>query len=242
VPLICAGQGIAKDSVVHSAVSTVDLAPTFLDFAGVLDTAPPGMSRFSLRGVLQAPTTVALLRQTVEFGLNNFRGVVRTLNDTHTLKFFCCSAAGGGCPGSTPADRAGFSNTTDEYHLFNIANDRFETPVRETHAIFLMITCQDRLGANTRTTVTQNPPACFARRAASCDMNTAMSWNTWRRCCRRGMRQRQIHIQASRVRATAIDGPDVCSESGVRRAGWHASSDLDEKGGRSAVWCGELFF
>jgi hypothetical protein len=162
VPLICAGQGIAKDSVVHSAVSTVDLAPTFLDFAGVLDTAPPGMSRFSLRGVLQAPTTVAPLRQTVEFGLNNFRGVVRTLNDTHTLKFFCCSAAAGGCPGSTPADRAGFSNTTDEYHLFNIANDRFETPVRETHAIFLMITCQDRLGANTRTTdCNSKPPGVF---------------------------------------------------------------------------------
>ena len=112
----------------HNAVSTVDLGPTFLDFAGVLQTAPPGMSTFSLRGVLQMPQTVSPPRTTVEFGLNNFRGVVQTINESHILKFFCCSAADGGCPGSTPEDRAGFDNATDEFHLFNIAQDRFETP------------------------------------------------------------------------------------------------------------------
>lgn len=89
------------------------------------------MSRFSLRGVLTAPRTVAPPRKTVEFGLNNFRGVIQTINETHILKFFCCSAAGGGCPGSTPADRMGFDNATDEFHLFNIAHDRFETPSSE---------------------------------------------------------------------------------------------------------------
>ena len=65
----------------HDAVSTIDLGPTFLDFAGVLETAPPGMSTFSLRGVLQTPQTVSPPRTIVEFGLNNFRGVVRTIND-----------------------------------------------------------------------------------------------------------------------------------------------------------------
>ena len=131
VPLICAGPGIARGAVVHDAVSTVDLGPTFLDFAGVLDAAPPGMSRFSLRGVMQTPQTVAPPRKTVEFGLNNFRGVVQTINATHIFKFFCCSAAGGGCPGSTSADRFGFGNATDEFHLFNVVHDRFETPSSE---------------------------------------------------------------------------------------------------------------
>lgn len=129
--MICQGPGIARGAVVHSAVSTVDLGPTFLDFAGVLNAAPTGMSRFSLRGVMQTPQTVAPLRKTVEFGLNNFRGVVKTINATHILKFFCCSAAGGGCPGSTSADRVGFGQTTDEFHLFNIVKDRFETPSSE---------------------------------------------------------------------------------------------------------------
>ena len=32
---------------------------------------------------------------------------------------------------STPADRVGFDNTTDEFHLYNIAEDRFETPSKE---------------------------------------------------------------------------------------------------------------
>ena len=70
-------------------------------------------------------------RTTVAVGLNNFRGVVQTVNDSCILKFFCCSAADGGCPGSTAADRAGFGEGENEYHLFNIAQDRFELPSSE---------------------------------------------------------------------------------------------------------------
>ena len=75
--------------------------------------------------------------------------MVQTVNTTHTLKFFCCSAAdhrsadpesqppGAGCPGSTPADRAGFDfSATDEYHLFNIVADRFETPKSDLRHAF----------------------------------------------------------------------------------------------------------
>ena len=62
-------------------------------------------------------------------------------NYLKVLKFSSCSTrdhstdpkksqpAGNGCPGSTLANTAGFDfNKTDEYHLYNIAADRFETP------------------------------------------------------------------------------------------------------------------
>eukprot|EP00038_Savillea_parva_P027514 m.59994 g.59994 ORF g.59994 m.59994 type:complete len:417 (-) comp7930_c0_seq1:183-1433(-) len=135
VPLVCTGPTIARGVTSTHAVSTVDLGPTFLDLAGVLDQAPPNMSTMSLKDVLVSAATPPIepARKVVQFGLDNFRGVVETINATHTLKFFCCN---GGCPGSTNADKAGFSPQDDEYHLFNIANDRFETPasdLRHTH-------------------------------------------------------------------------------------------------------------
>ena len=138
VPLICSGPGIATDAVVHTAVSTVDLGPTFLDFAGVLGAAPEGMSRLSMKAVMAAPSEAAVARRTVYFGLNNFRGVVQTINETHTLKFFCCASTSrepdsttNGCPGSTAADRRGFETGANEYHLYNIAADRFESPASD---------------------------------------------------------------------------------------------------------------
>ena len=67
VPLICAGPGIARDSVVASAVSTVDLAPTFLDYGGVLSAAPLGMSNHSLLDVLSGASAIPS-RAVVKFG------------------------------------------------------------------------------------------------------------------------------------------------------------------------------
>lgn len=66
----------------------------------------------------------------MHFGLNNFRGIVVSRNDTCVLKFFCCAHVDGitGCPGSTPADAAGFAKNQSEFHLYNIAADRFELP------------------------------------------------------------------------------------------------------------------
>lgn len=55
VPLVCAGPGIAANQVVRAAVSTVDLAPTFLDFAGVLSAAPAGMSMVGATAWLRTP-------------------------------------------------------------------------------------------------------------------------------------------------------------------------------------------
>lgn len=175
VPLICAGPGLRANATVDYAVSTVDLAPTFLDFASVLNRAPTGMSRASLRPAMalgsnsrgkggsnsggghgagsdrgssnssinssgvESPVAVAAAAGAtdvsapppVHFGLNNFRGVVITVNASCVLKFFCCPDTVGetaGCPGSTPRDRAGFAPGQSEHHLYNIASDRFELP------------------------------------------------------------------------------------------------------------------
>jgi len=43
--------------VYHPAVSTIDLGPTFLDFAGVLHLAPPNMSTLSLREDSNGPSS-----------------------------------------------------------------------------------------------------------------------------------------------------------------------------------------
>ena len=137
VPLICSGPNIVKNAVRTMAVSTVDLGPTFLDIAGLLSKAPQGMSKMSLLPVLEG-NAAAPKRKTVSFGLNNFRGVLQTINKTHTLKFFCCSneSSTGGCPGSTPADGAGFAAGESEYHLYNIAADRFELPQNDLRKAF----------------------------------------------------------------------------------------------------------
>jgi hypothetical protein len=115
VPLVCSGPGISRGVTNTQAVSTIDLAPTFLDLAGVLQHAPQNMSSMSLKDVLTTSTTTPM-RKFVQFGLDNFRGLVETLNATHTLKFFCCNRQGnaGGCPGSTAADAAGFAADEDE--------------------------------------------------------------------------------------------------------------------------------
>ena len=57
------------------------------------------------------------------------------------MKFFCCAngtgvaRSGGGagwCPGSTAQDSAGFAlDSPAEYHLYNIAADRFELPAND---------------------------------------------------------------------------------------------------------------
>lgn len=101
-----------------------------------------------MKAVMQEPSHRPLPRKTVHFGLNNFRGVVQTINTTHVLKFFCCSAASHGpatsgqptehgCPGSTPQDQAGFNlSASDEFHLFNIADSRFESPQSDLRHVF----------------------------------------------------------------------------------------------------------
>jgi arylsulfatase A-like enzyme len=52
VPLICAGPGLAVGRSVTRPVGTVDMAATFMDYAGAVPA--PGMTAVSMRSMLDA--------------------------------------------------------------------------------------------------------------------------------------------------------------------------------------------
>ena len=71
VPLMCAGPGIAKGQTVTIPVATMDMAATFMDYAGA--TPEPHMTTQSFRGLLEGNAEAADYRSYVSSGLNNFR-------------------------------------------------------------------------------------------------------------------------------------------------------------------------
>ena len=142
VPLICSGPDILKGKIVHTPVTTMDLAATFIDYSGASTSESPGMTSRSLRPLLEGGQAAQPLRSVVHSGLGNFRTViVHNASTGHALKLFCCNDHG--CPGSTPADRAlmesvrrthPHTHVTSEVHLFNFTPgswDRFESPAAD---------------------------------------------------------------------------------------------------------------
>ena len=71
VPLVAAGPGIARNHISDSLVSVMDLAATFLDYAGV--PRPSDMDSRSLRPVLEKKSRTH--REVVRSGLNQWRTV-----------------------------------------------------------------------------------------------------------------------------------------------------------------------
>ena len=61
--------GIQANTVITDPVSTVDLAPTFLDMAGILHFAPKNMSKLSLLPVLSGDEAVPA-RDLLFFGIS----------------------------------------------------------------------------------------------------------------------------------------------------------------------------
>eukprot|EP00462_Mataza_sp_D1_P005747 CAMPEP_0175120952 /NCGR_PEP_ID=MMETSP0087-20121206/900_1 /TAXON_ID=136419 /ORGANISM="Unknown Unknown, Strain D1" /LENGTH=407 /DNA_ID=CAMNT_0016402443 /DNA_START=327 /DNA_END=1550 /DNA_ORIENTATION=- len=115
VPLICSGPGIAMNQTHRGPVATMDMAGTFLDFAG---TKPiEGMSTRSFRPLLEhpdqggsAPVDPDAYRTTVNSGLLNFRMNVQiNAADNVTYKYICCK---GKCPAppsnAPPVDKSGW--------------------------------------------------------------------------------------------------------------------------------------
>lgn len=106
VPLFCAGAGVARGRVVERPVGTIDLAATFLDFAGV-----GGDVRFassaSLRPLMMTSAASPTYNKThVLSGLENWRMVVE--NGTG-YKFVCCEGTCPGAPKNAPSvDAAGW--------------------------------------------------------------------------------------------------------------------------------------
>ena len=90
VPLLCFGPGIKSGQVVNDPTATLDLAATFLDYAGAQLGA--NMTSTSLRPVLAGAKTS--VRPFVASGLDNWRLAVQQHNGLW-YKFVCCYGA---CP------------------------------------------------------------------------------------------------------------------------------------------------
>jgi arylsulfatase A-like enzyme len=152
VPLVCMGPdsfGIVRGKVINTPVSTMDLASTFLDFAGV--SPHPGMTSVSLRKFLtdtDAVPNASTYRSTVSSGLQdsfdaNFRSEMpevtgtngretmekssasyswRMLVEVETgLKFICCKGQCPGAPSTVPTPNAEYMEL-----LYNVTADPFD--------------------------------------------------------------------------------------------------------------------
>jgi arylsulfatase len=127
VPLICSGPGIRSRQVIPRAVSTKDLAATFLDYA-VRYIAD---QQISVEGSLPAPSTSRSLRKLLETGhdesyhdfihsgLMSWRMVVES---SLGLKLVCCR---GQCK-RKGGHRRPLMRQTHEVLVFNTTNDPFD--------------------------------------------------------------------------------------------------------------------
>jgi len=121
VPLVVFGGSdvfnIQPGDVHSEPVANMDLAGTFLDYAGA-DLAP-GMTTRSLRPVIER--TERIVRPFVSSGLANWRMVVEERNGTW-FKFVCCLGKCKGSPSTVPAiDINGWTQA-----LYNVTQDRFD--------------------------------------------------------------------------------------------------------------------
>jgi hypothetical protein len=115
VPLAIGGPGItARNRVIKTPVSTVDVAGTIMDIAGA--TPATGMTAQSLMPLINGAGPVrTVVESGLTMGTKDIRMRWKQYNNTHTLKLFCCV---GGCPASTmiPAstsNQAGLFMVTD---------------------------------------------------------------------------------------------------------------------------------
>ena len=107
VPLVCAGPGIASGRTVSVPVATLDLAGTFLDFAGVASAGavlPVPMTTMSLRGLMEGrEAAVASYRPHVSCGLTKWRMAVRrNPADGQIYKLVCSNGSFWGPPSTIP--------------------------------------------------------------------------------------------------------------------------------------------
>ena len=157
VPLICTGPGIRRGKTVHRAVSTKDLAATFLDYAAMShrgELLPPPSSSKSLRRLLEKGSDDEY-HSFIQSGLLPWRMVVDSLSG---LKLICCR---GRCKRkdrkASPSDNTNAS--TFELLVFNTTNDPFdmmpitnELPVEEIVRLKRMLPngfCDGRSGTKT---------------------------------------------------------------------------------------------
>lgn len=123
VPLICMGPGIKSGATVTYPVATMDMAGTFMDFAGV--SPAPGMTTKSFRPLLEGKSVnQSNYRPYVSSGLSNFRMVVWEDPDSQRQwKYICCK---GQCP--NPPSTAPKPKTPDSFvdMLIDIVADPYD--------------------------------------------------------------------------------------------------------------------
>lgn len=120
VPLLCFGGsreiGVQADIVIDDPTATLDLAGTFLDYAGA--ELAKGMTTRSFRSVLEGSETS--VRPFVASGLDDWRMAVQEHNGTW-FKFICCKGGCPGAPSNVPKPTDGWTQL-----LYNIKKDRFD--------------------------------------------------------------------------------------------------------------------
>jgi arylsulfatase len=131
VPLVCYGPGIEKGIEYNRPVTTLDLAGTFMDFAGT--TANGDMTTQSLRPILTGGQTT---RGYVSSGLDMWRVVVQQV-DNVSYKLVCCKG---------PCDEPTASTTTTVQHkkwntlLYDTQADRFDMhPIEDKPDVLEML-------------------------------------------------------------------------------------------------------
>jgi len=119
VPLLCFGPGVQVGKVVADPTATLDLAATFIDYAGAELGA--NMTSTSLRPVLQGSATS--VRPFVASGLDNWRLVVQQVNGSNSngsewYKFVCCKGTCPSAPHNVPEPVDGWTQL-----LFRVGED-----------------------------------------------------------------------------------------------------------------------
>lgn len=116
VPLVILGPGLPAGASVTVPVSTMDIAGTVLDFAGLKPA--PGMTTQSLRPLLGRSGTY---RSYVSSGLGAWRSVAMLRPDGTNLKLVCCH---GQCPGQPRNDSTVFIAEGDEDEYAGVVRGR----------------------------------------------------------------------------------------------------------------------
>jgi arylsulfatase A-like enzyme len=117
VPLVCYGPGIEKGIEHNGPVTTLDLAGTFMDFAGT--TANEDMTTQSLRPILTGgqPT-----RDYVSSGFDKWRVVVQQVENV-SYKLVCCE---GPCDEPTASTSTTVEDKGWNTLLYDTQADRFD--------------------------------------------------------------------------------------------------------------------
>eukprot|EP01063_Lacrimia_lanifica_P004438 TRINITY_DN1248_c0_g1_i1.p1 TRINITY_DN1248_c0_g1~~TRINITY_DN1248_c0_g1_i1.p1 ORF type:complete len:508 (+),score=206.28 TRINITY_DN1248_c0_g1_i1:67-1590(+) len=118
VPFVCSGPGIREGVEIERPVGTMDLAATFLDYAGVKPAE--GMTSVSLKSMLTEGAN-GQYRNHVSSGLDAWRMVVQdgTSDDgktTTSFKYICCKGNCVGKPSTAPSAVNGWTEMLIDVH------------------------------------------------------------------------------------------------------------------------------